>query len=141
MEEDCPYLFVYGTLRDSTVNHKAHYLNQHAIHFGKGHIHARLYKVTWYPAIRLMDDPEYRVYGEVFELPFTKREMILHELDGYEGIYHSNAESEEYERVLTDVVLEDGRTIRAWVYNYKNNLPDDHAIASGDYIKYLRAQS
>lgn len=138
MAAECSFLFAYGTLRDSNVNHKAHFLRELAHFVTRGHIRARLYKVTWYPAIRLYKEGEDRVYGDIYELPLATREMVLHELDGYEGIYSGNEDSEEYERVLTTATLEDGSTLECWVYNYKMDLDEKMRIRSGDYLRYLR---
>jgi len=140
MQEDCKYLFTYGTLRDSNLNHKAHFLREYAINIGKGFIHASLYKVTWYPAINLEDSKENKVFGDIYELPLATREIVLHELDGYEGIYGTNEESEEYERVKVLAYLEDGSSLECWVFNYKHSLNDHQRIESGDYLKYLETQ-
>lgn len=138
MQTDCFHLFVYGTLRDGHVNHKAHFLQAHAECVGKGHIRARLYKVTWYPAVVLDPQGDDRVYGEVYALPVAAVEMILHELDGYEGIYTTNEASDEYERVTTTAWLEDGSALVCWVYNYKKPADGLVPIASGDYLLYLK---
>ena len=140
MQEECRYLFTYGTLRDSNVNHKAHFLRQHAVYIGRGYIQASLYKVTWYPAINLETDGGNKVYGDIFQLPLPNREMVLHELDGYEGIYNTNEDSEEYERVAVNAFLEDGSSLECWVYNYKLPLDKHQRIESGDYLKYLQTQ-
>ena len=140
MQEDCKYLFTYGTLRDSNVNHKAHYLKESAELVGRGYIHACLYKVSWYPAINLDESKTQKVYGDIFKLPMASYETILHELDGYEGIYDSNEASEEYERVLVEAFLEDGTVVRCWTYNYKKSLEKHTRILSGDYLHYLQKQ-
>jgi gamma-glutamylcyclotransferase (GGCT)/AIG2-like uncharacterized protein YtfP len=138
MKEESAYLFAYGTLRDSSVNHQAHFLKEQGIYIGPAYIHARLYRVTWYPAVVLDPAQKERVSGDIYELPYASREMILHELDGYEGIYAGNEDSEEYERLLTAAYLEDGSTLQCWVYNYKHSLREEQRIRSGDYLKYLR---
>ena len=138
MIEDCKYLFVYGTLRDSSVNHMANFLKENAQYVGEAFIYARLYKITWYPAIVLDSSKSYKVYGEVYKLPLANREAILHELDGYEGIYSNNEDSEEYERVETETTLEDSKILNCFVYNYKASIEQSVWIESGDFIKYLK---
>ena len=140
MSEDCAYLFTYGTLRDSNINHKAFFLQEYGAFHCKAYIQAKLYKVTWYPAIRLLPSSEHIVYGDIYVLPLASREMVLHELDGYEGIYSTNEASEEYERVITKAYLEDDSTLDCYVYNYKNELAEELRIMSGDYLKYLKEQ-
>ena len=138
MLEESAYLFVYGTLRDDSVNHMAHFLKANALAKGKAFIYAKLYKITWYPAVVLDPSSTFKVYGDIYELPLASREKVLHELDGYEGIYNSNEESEEYERVLTTATLDNGNTLDCWVYNYKASVENTEWIKSGDFLMALR---
>lgn len=140
MEEDSQYLFVYGTLRDPSVNHKAHYLKQNATLIGGAEIQAKLYKVSWYPAIVLSESPSDKVYGEIYKLDEQNKEVVLHEIDGYEGIYDSNDDSEEYERVITTAQSLDGKSFKCWVYNYKASIGKAQQITPGDYIKFLESK-
>jgi gamma-glutamylcyclotransferase (GGCT)/AIG2-like uncharacterized protein YtfP len=140
MEDSQDYIFVYGTLRDASVNHKAFYLKSNATFVGKGTIQAKLYKVNWYPAMVLSNNEQDVVHGEIYKIKLDYLEMVLHELDGYEGIYTSNEESEEYERIETLVSLEDGIKIKCWVYNYKADVSKALRIVSGDYLDFLATQ-
>jgi gamma-glutamylcyclotransferase (GGCT)/AIG2-like uncharacterized protein YtfP len=140
MEESLNYLFVYGTLRDASVNHKAYFLKSNATLIGKATINARLYKVSWYPAIILSPSDQDIVHGEIYQISYDVLEMVLHELDSYEGIYESNEASDEYERVATTAVTAEGVAILCWVYNYKAKLPEASRILSGDYIDFLVTQ-
>lgn len=137
MNQDCFHLFVYGTLRDGSVNHMAHFLKQNAYLIGDATIFAKLYKITWYPAIVLDESQQNKVIGEIYELPFALKEAILHELDGYEGIYDTNEQSDEYERVVTKATMEDGKEVDCYVYNYKASVETCEWIESGDFITYL----
>jgi gamma-glutamylcyclotransferase (GGCT)/AIG2-like uncharacterized protein YtfP len=66
MEDSQDYIFVYGTLRDASVNHKAFYLKSNATFVGKGTIRAKLYKVNWYPAMVLSNNEQDMSYMEKF---------------------------------------------------------------------------
>ena len=77
MREDCYHIFVYGTLRDSSVNHKAHFLKENSEFVSKGTIQANLYKVSWYPAIVLTNNQSDLVHGDVYKIPIEKCEMVL----------------------------------------------------------------
>ncbi|MCB0501204.1 MAG: gamma-glutamylcyclotransferase [Bacteroidetes bacterium] len=138
MSDNISNLFVYGTLRDDSINHMAHYLKANGVYKGQAFIYAKLYKITWYPAIVLDSSKSFKVYGDVYELPLASREKVLHELDGYEGIYHSNEESDEYERVETIAHLSDEQTLDCWVYNYKAVVDETNWIKSGDFILDLK---
>ncbi len=140
MKNDSNYIFVYGTLRDPSVNHKAHFLNSNAQLVGEATINAKLFKVSWYPAIVLSNNEAEKVHGEIYELEQINKEVVLHELDGYEGIYDTNEASEEYERILTEATLKNGKKYTCWVYNYKASVENAMQIKSGDYLHFLITQ-
>jgi len=48
-------------------------------------------------------------------------------------------ETSLYTRLLTPVLLDDGGIVDAWVYFYNAPIGRAGRIASGDYLKYLRA--
>ncbi len=137
MSEDSSYIFVYGTLRDGSVNHMAHFLKENTTLIGSAFIYARLYKITWYPAIVLDASKSHKVYGEIYRLHEANKEAVIHEIDGYEGIYESNEDSEEYERVITMADLGEGNLIECWVYNFKASIENVEWVESGDFLKYL----
>ncbi len=139
MDSDSSYIFVYGTLRDKSVNHQAHYLQANAKLVASGTILGKLFKITWYPAA-VVEESGDKVYGDIYQLPVTSKEVILHELDGYEGIYSSNEESDEYERILTIATTDSGEELTCWVYNYKANIDDAEHITSGDFLDYLKSR-
>jgi gamma-glutamylcyclotransferase (GGCT)/AIG2-like uncharacterized protein YtfP len=82
-------------------------------------VRGTLYDLGRYPAVLLSGTAW--VKGELYELPSG----VLDALDEYEG--------SEYRRVDAAVVLESGRRVRGWVYEYRERLAGWRRIPSGDY--------
>ncbi len=124
------YLFVYGTLR-RTCSTGAHntYLNG-AQFISDAKIQARLFRVSYYPAIVLSTQDEW-VVGEVYRLT---NDAQLQALDDYEECAVPARSGQEYRRELTQVTLSNSETLLAWVYIF--NRPTDHLfhIQSGDFL-------
>jgi len=105
-------LFVYGTLRSAFDNPYARLLRTQADLIAPATVPGSIYRVMHYPAYR--PAPAGEVHGELYRL--RDPETTLKTLDDYEG--------SEYERVVVN---------GAWLYQYKNELPVDSRIASGDF--------
>ena len=116
-------LFVYGTLRRGCANRHAELLDRSARFLGSARVAGRLYRVDWYPGMTLGDEADEWVIGDVFELLDQK---TLAALDEYEG-------SEEYRRVLTTAMLENGDHVQCWVYEYIGPVTGECRIVSGDW--------
>lgn len=119
------HLWVYGSLRRGCANRYADLLSQSAEYLGVARVQARLYKVSWYPGIRLSEEAGDWVLGDLFRL---LRAETLPALDEYEG-------SDEYRRVYAIAILEDGRRIRTWLYEYLGSVDESRRILSGDWLK------
>src|SRR5262245_29986119 len=105
------------------------------LHFkGRGTIKAALFDLGIYPAAIPADDAS-RVWGEVYET--SELQGVLAVLDEIEGHRPSEPERSLYNRVLTDVTLEDGRVEQAWTYFYNAPLGQAQRIESGDYLNHL----
>ena len=117
-------LFVYGTLRRRCANQHARLLDAGAKFLGSAKVQGRLYRVKWYPGIRLKAQENEWVVGEVFHL---RDPATLAALDQYEG-------TDEYQRVLTMAVLENGVRVRCWVYEYIGRVTEERRIVSGDWL-------
>jgi gamma-glutamylcyclotransferase (GGCT)/AIG2-like uncharacterized protein YtfP len=91
---------------------------------GAARVAGRLYRVKWYPGIRLGEAASEWVVGDVFRV---RDPMVLAALDQYEG-------PTEYQRVLTTAMLESGDTTRCWVYEYIGPVREERRIASGDWL-------
>ncbi len=83
----------------------------------------RLYRVKSYPGIRLRDQTDDWVVGDLFRV---RDPATLSALDEYEG--------SEYRRVLTTAVLENGDETRCWVYEYIGRVTEERRIVSGDWM-------
>lgn len=116
------YLWVYGTLRRGCVNPHAHLLRRAARYVGPARVQARLYRIKWYPGIRLGGDQW--VTGDLFQL---LDQAVLAELDRYEG-------SNEYRRVRAIAELASGERVKCWVYEYLGGVSESRRIASGDWL-------
>lgn len=120
------YLFVYGTLRADAGFDASTLLARRAREIGPGRVRGRLYDLGPYPAAVPSPHPEHRVRGLVYRIEEGLRELLLGELDRYEGA--------EYRRQVASVVLEGGEVVQAWVYFYARTPPPGREIASGDYV-------
>jgi gamma-glutamylcyclotransferase (GGCT)/AIG2-like uncharacterized protein YtfP len=122
------HLWVYGTLRHGCSNPHARLLREASRYLGPARVQAKLYRIDWYPGIRLGGSPEDWVIGDVFQIldPST-----LAELDQYEG-------SDEYQRVLAEAELVSGDVsgdrVSCWVYEYLGVVSESCRIASGDWL-------
>jgi gamma-glutamylcyclotransferase (GGCT)/AIG2-like uncharacterized protein YtfP len=115
------FLFVYGTLRHNSPHIMAQFLASKANFLGKGKTQGQLFNLGPYPGLvpsSLVDD---QVCGDVFEV--TDPQKTLERLDRYEG--------NVYERSLTNVVLENGQTLQAWVFYYRGKVEETQRIQSG----------
>lgn|SRR5439155_2585281 len=158
---DCSLLFVYGTLRRRFARHS---LLQAvgARYVGRGSVQGELFDLGDFPgAVKPRDAAppleacspgpsgvhslkapregvraQPHVVGEVFRLPSPERTFKT--LDAYEGA--SSASKDLYTRELTEVTLQRGERVTAWVY-WLNRLPAEmRRIVSGDYAKNRQKQ-
>jgi gamma-glutamylcyclotransferase (GGCT)/AIG2-like uncharacterized protein YtfP len=118
------FLFVYGTLKSSFENRFARSLRREARLLGRAHMPGRLYRVRWYPGMRPPRDAGDLVTGELYRLRQPLSTLGL--LDRYEGT--------PYSRELRTAVLATGETFRAWVYMYRQRLPEERRVDSGEWL-------
>jgi gamma-glutamylcyclotransferase (GGCT)/AIG2-like uncharacterized protein YtfP len=115
-------LFVYGTLKSGFENPYAQQLKREATLLGRAQMPGRLYRVSSYPGMRPPRDPKDLISGELYELHQPAKTLAV--LDDWE---------ENYDRELHPAILEDGKQFSAWVYVYRQNLPEDRYIASAEW--------
>jgi len=127
------FLFVYGTLRRGQPLYP-HLDADKARFIGEGRIVGRLFDLGEYPGAT--PDPKRfsTVRGEVHELYDAPDTLSI--LDDIEGFDAKRPERSLFERRETDVTLDSGRTVRAWVYFYRRPLLDATEIPDGDFIRY-----
>ena len=127
-------VFFYGTLMTPFNRTGRLRINEHLVVRGRGSIEAALFDRGLYPAAVPTRDS--RVRGEVYEL--TDPLEALRSLDELEGYRAGEPETSLYTRTLTQVLLDDGNTVEAWVYFYNAPLGRAERIESGDYLEHLR---
>jgi gamma-glutamylcyclotransferase (GGCT)/AIG2-like uncharacterized protein YtfP len=105
-------LFVYGTLRRHFENRYARLLRDRAELLGAATVPGSIYRVGHFPAYR--PEPAGDVHGELYRMQYPVK--LLRILDKYEG--------PQFERITVN---------GAWLYQYKEHLPVETRIASGDF--------
>jgi gamma-glutamylcyclotransferase (GGCT)/AIG2-like uncharacterized protein YtfP len=123
-------LFVYGTLRrDCPSGAHQEYLGG-AQFIATGRTRARLYRVSYYPALVPCSEPHW-VTGDLFQLPDV---ASLARIDRYECASPSDPLPHEYQRQQLMIELADGGSISAWCYIYQHSIEHLPLIASGDFL-------
>ncbi|SFZ94388.1 Uncharacterized conserved protein YtfP, gamma-glutamylcyclotransferase (GGCT)/AIG2-like family [Flaviramulus basaltis] len=128
------YLFVYGTLLKDLENEMSKFLASHSKFISKGYFYGKLYKVTWFPGAILSTNTLDKVYGMVFKI--ENPEAVFNVLDDYEGIGEKYPEPQLFKKLVTTAFLEDGSTLKTWVYLYNLPVKGLKQITSGNYLKY-----
>ena len=131
------HVFFYGTLMAPFNRPGRQRITPKLTYVGRGSIRAALFDLGIYPAAVPAED-ESKVWGEVYEA--TDPASVLSVLDEIEGYRANEPDRSLYTRVLTDVALEDGRSVQAWVYFYNAPLGRAQRIESGDYLEHLNAR-
>lgn len=131
------YIFVYGTLRRKSEHSMYHLLARYADFVDEGYIFGKLYEINNYPGAKISNSTNYKVYGEVYKL--KEPIYVLSKLDDYEECSNKYPKPHEYNRILVDVFLNNGKNIKAWIYEYNYSTKDLEFIESGDYIDYLNS--
>jgi len=126
-------LFVYGTLRPGFDHPMARYLATRARHLGTGLVRGMLFHLGRYPGVVEAAAEKDQVRGDVFELS-RDAEATLRALDDYETL--ESPTPAYFERQLTDVCMDTGETLRAWIYWYRGDISTTaHRIQSGDWMQ------
>jgi gamma-glutamylcyclotransferase (GGCT)/AIG2-like uncharacterized protein YtfP len=131
-DSDNAYLFVYGTLRRDTGHSMSLWLATQARFVAPARLQGRLFLIDPYPGAVESVGANTWVHGELFEL--LRPETTLQQLDEYEQAGAQFPQPAAYRREVKPVFLEDGSTVKAWVYLY-NRPPDAlREILSGDFL-------
>jgi gamma-glutamylcyclotransferase (GGCT)/AIG2-like uncharacterized protein YtfP len=131
------FVFFYGTLMTPFNRPGRQRVDSQMAFVGRGQIRAALFDLGIYPAAVPAQDGS-AVCGEVYELFDTA--AVLGALDEIEGYRAAEPERSLYTRTLTEVALEDGRSLNAWAYFYNAPLGRAQRIASGDYLEHLNVK-
>ena len=128
---DLSRLFVYGTLRRGGERHCL-LERRGAVYVGKGSVAGELYDLGAYLGALKSKSESARVVGEVYQLPNPT--PALRSLDEYEGVFDSSA-AILYSREITQVTLENGERLDAWIYWLSRAPQRMRRIQSGDYAR------
>lgn len=131
------FVFFYGTLMTPFNRPGRQRVDAKMTFSGRGRISAALFDLGIYPAAIPSHDGS-NVWGEVYEMHDAP--AVLAALDEIEGYRAAEPERSLYTRLLTDVALEDGRTLQAWAYFYNAPLGQAQRIESGDYLEHLNVK-
>lgn len=111
-------VFVYGTLRRGASNH---FRMAEAEFVSVGTVNGRLYQINWYPGL-VLDAAADRVVGEIYQVSTS----VMEELDLFEGA--------EYRRLQTQVLMSDGETVSASIWEWLGRVDESRCIKSGDWL-------
>ena len=136
--EPC-YLFVYGTLRRN-LNPTIQRVIENGIEWlGNARIDGKLFDMGSYPAATpLLEYESGQIIGEVIRI--NDEINVLQLLDEYEG-YDPGKGDSEYIRKKEEVILENGKTITAWIYWYNRSVIGKTRITNEDYLNYIKKKS
>lgn len=140
-KSECHQLFVYGSLRKGFNSPAYGYISQFFECAGEGTICGKLYDLGEYPAA-IPGGDECFIKGELYRIKNADEfEWAIAQLDDYEGIDASFDETALYQRVLTEVKMNDGSQQNAWVYWYTGSVEGKPRINSGDLLEYMAGKA
>lgn len=125
MNNETPYLFVYGTLRTAVDVPAKQEVLQYLELVGEADIPGRMYDMGDYPAA--IRDGHSVIRGEILKVSSPDKVFAI--LDKYEG--------PAYERTTVDVTLPDGTKTAAWIYWYTWPVEGKPLIRNKSYLDYL----
>lgn len=131
------YLFVYGTLRQGAKHPIFTLLKESAELMGKATVRGKLYKLHEYPGAKPSNKKNEILVGELYKLHPQKAVEVLNLLDEYEDYRQNNAKESLFVREITQVNLENNKTLDAWVYWYNYPVRGRKRIYEGDYLKFI----
>lgn len=140
MEMNCPYLFVYGSLRSGFQHPAYDYIKQYFRLMGPATASAGLYALDKLPVAQ----PEPggpQLWGELYVIQHPEeQEWAMAQLDDYEGIEGEEGETPLYAKSQTTVAC-NNQTYTAWVYWYTGPMAGAIPIPSGDVMQFLQSLS
>jgi len=123
------HFFFYGTLiPEYAPDHLREILA--GFHFiGEGWLRGTLYDFGNYPGAVFDDSSQTKVFGRVYQASCD--DLLLAELDRYEGYDQLSPEAGEYIRRRRNVTLANGSVVECWTYDYNWSTAGFLTIASG----------
>jgi gamma-glutamylcyclotransferase (GGCT)/AIG2-like uncharacterized protein YtfP len=139
MTDPVEFVFVYGTLRRCIGGSMASFVQEHCVPVGNARFNGLLYDLGDYPGAVATRDPSANVVGELYSILPGRRDVLLRELDRYEGWDPKNAASEFVRRKLP-VTRDNGEVVEAWLYLFNRPIEHLQRIASGNYAEFLSSR-
>jgi gamma-glutamylcyclotransferase (GGCT)/AIG2-like uncharacterized protein YtfP len=130
-------VFFYGTLMAGFDRRRQAGIEANLKYVGRASIRAALFDLGFYPAA--VPAPESQVWGELYEI-VSDEPTVLRALDEIEGHRPGDPERSLYTRAQASVIVDDDRTLLAWVYFYNAPLGRAERIPSGDYLEHVRVR-
>lgn len=130
-------IFVYGSLRKGMYNYER-YLRNKSTFIGYGYVKGELFSLQHvvYPALLQGDED---IIGEIYEIQQAEADA-LDELEGYQP---GNVDN-EYDKIVSEICLQDAATTVALPVYYFNMRKRDHQkrlgdkICENDYVAYMK---
>lgn len=126
------FIFVYGTLRKGADTAMSQVLARHCEYYADGYMQGKLYEINGYPGAVESDNPEDKVYGELYRI--IDRGVVLLQLDEYEECTNQYPVPHEYSRKKLPIALTGDGSVMAWVYVFNHSIANLVPITSGDYL-------
>lgn len=141
METPVYQLFVYGSLRQG-FNHAAYeYITQYFNLVGRGKAKGRLFDLGEYPAAVPCEE-QFEIIGELYQIINEDEfDYAIAQLDDYEGVDASYDQTSLYTRAISDVILENGTSARAYIYWYTGDVSGKPVVESGDVLEYIQSKN
>lgn len=124
------YLFIYGTLIPELAPKEIAPAVRKLEYVGDGSVSGTLYDLGDYPGIKLEPATRRRVRGRLFRVPSDED---LKKLDEFEEYNPRRPRSSLYTRKLVNVRLDNGKKVRAWIYEYNRSPASKNMIKNGMY--------
>lgn len=132
----CFQLFVYGSLRKGFNSPAYEYMSRYFDLVAQGKVQGKLYDLGEYPAAIPSDEPFF-IIGELYTIKQEQEfDWAMAQLDDYEGVEASYDEPALYQRLITEIFLNDGTSVKAWVYWFTGSVDGRPLIHSGDMLEY-----
>ena len=123
------HFFFYGTLIPEYAPDHLREILAGFDFIGEGWLRGTLYDFGNYPGAVFDDSSQTKVFGRVYQASCD--DLLLAELDRYEGYDQLSPEAGEYIRRRRNVTLANGSVVRCWTYDYNWSTEGFLTIASG----------
>jgi len=134
-------LFVYGSLRSGFRHPAFQYISRHFSFVGNGKTKGIVFDIGGYPGgVKTMH--ESFIVGELYAIKSEDEfDWAMAQIDDYEGVDAEQRVTALFKRALTEVYLDSGEKVKAWIYWYNGDVSSKPVIASGDTIQYYQQKN